>query len=300
MRAAPRPALRALPRSTPAALPRSIPAALRRASLPFVAGGLLAGAAGGCLGLDLETPSAGCASNSECAPGLLCDATTRACVPESDNALSGDFTCDVNADPATFPGSEVLGRVGEEHAFFAQGATCEIENGQLTVAVLQPSRDRQLYAVVALSAGRLQYPLAAPTEAYLTPTPNAGRAMVFDADEAIEAFASSGTLSFVETPAAGVKLRGRIGVSLAKPSAASSVGRPCPGGVTSCGPDPSSLCAARDATPICYQSCADGSPCPQGTACLEGACLVPCQSQAACPAGLVCNPTDVVGEGACY
>lgn len=282
------------------AAPHSVPLWLRRAPSFFVAGGLLACAVGGCLGLDLETPSTGCASNSECAPGLFCDATARVCVPESADVLSGDFTCDVNADPLTFPGSEVLGRLGDEHVFFAQGASCVLESNRLTVIVRQPSSGRELYAVVALAAGTLQYAIATPTETYLTPAPGAGRAVVFAPNSAVEAFASSGTLSLVETPAAGAKLRGRLGVSLGKPSAASNVGRPCASGVSTCGTDSAVQCNALDTTRICYQSCLDGSPCPQGTACLEGACLVPCQSQAACPVGLVCNPTDEVGAGACY
>lgn len=291
--------MRATPRFVQGALGRAAPAGPRRAFALLVAGGLLASAAGGCLGLEIEPPPAGCASNSDCLFGLLCDVTTRVCVPESDNALSGDFTCDVNADPATFPGSEVLGRVGQERVFFALGATCDLEGNALTVRVQQVSPDRALVAVVDLSTGQSQYPLAAPTEAYITPATNAGRATLLGPQGEVEAFASSGTIAFVEKPAAGVKLRGRIGVSLARPAAAPNVGRPCPGGVSTCGPDPTSLCAALETTPICYESCADGSPCPPGTACLEGVCLVPCQSQAACPAGLVCRPTDVVGEGAC-
>jgi hypothetical protein len=265
-----------------------------------LAGVLLTCSAGGCLGLDLEVPADACRSIADCAPGLLCDRATLACVPEVDDAVGGDFSCDVNADPSTFPGSEVVGRVGQQRAFFGLGATCDLELGVLQVTVLQFDGSLGLLAFVAPEPGRTEYPIVAPTEGYRSPTPQGGRAVVLGAQNEVAAFATKGTLSLEGAPTPGAKLRGHLSVSLARPSPTPNAGRPCAVGVAACGPDSAALCSALEETPFCYQRCDDSAQCPEGTACLEGLCLVPCQAQAECPTGLTCRPTEVIGEGACY
>ena len=85
------------------------------------------------IGCDVDPvePIVGCESLSECPLGMICDPDKSKCVAEPNERFVGAFKCFVREEGDELvgvPGSEVLGRLGEDRWTLPVGADCIVRD----------------------------------------------------------------------------------------------------------------------------------------------------------------------------